>query len=112
MGHVVGDELLQCVGEILKSNLRESDMAARLGGDEFVVFFPAMTEINAKQVLTKLQNNLLQAMNEHHWPVTFSIGVVTYTQPLANIRDMLKVADDLMYGVKKSGKNNMLHIVT
>ncbi|MFC1748942.1 GGDEF domain-containing protein [Pseudomonadota bacterium] len=111
-GHLVGDELLQCVGEVLKSNLRESDMAARLGGDEFAVFFPTMRESTSKQVIEKLHVNLLNAMEEKGWPVTFSIGVVTYIEPLANIREMVKMADDLMYKVKKSGKDNICHIVS
>lgn len=111
-GHLVGDELLQCVGEVLKTNLRESDMAARLGGDEFAVFFPAMKEETSKQVIEKLHISLLEAMKNNHWPVTFSIGMVTYLEPLANIREMVKKADDLMYQVKKSGKNNICHVVS
>ncbi len=111
-GHLVGDELLQCVGEVLKSSLRESDMAARLGGDEFAIFFPSMKESTSKKVIEKLHVSLLSAMRANGWPVTFSIGVVTYLEPLVNIREMVKMADDLMYKVKKSGKNNICHIVS
>jgi len=111
-GHLVGDELLQCVGEVLKSNLRESDIAARLGGDEFAIFFSAMKESTSKQVIEKLQASLLDAMNKHKWPITFSIGVVTYLEPLANIREMVRKADELMYQVKKSGKNSISYIVS
>lgn len=111
-GHLVGDELLQCVGDVLESKLRESDMAARLGGDEFAIFFPAMKEETSRQVIKKLHDNLLDAMNRNNWPVTFSVGVVTYLQPLDNIREMVKMADDLMYKVKKSGKNNIYYVVS
>jgi len=111
-GHFVGDELLKCVGQVLKTGLRESDMAARMGGDEFAVFFPAMKESTSKQVIEKLHAALLEEMGKNNWPVTFSIGVVTYLEPLANIREMVKKADDLMYQVKKSGKNNICHIDT
>lgn len=74
-GHFVGDELLKCVGQELKSSLRESDMAARLGGDEFAIFFPAMKESTSKQVIEKIHLRLLQTMNDRGWPVTFSVGV-------------------------------------
>ena len=111
-GHLIGDELLQVVGQVLRKNLRESDMAARLGGDEFAVFFPAMNESTSKQVIDKLHSILLQAMDARGWPVTFSVGVVTYPEPLADIREMVKMADDLMYKVKKSRKNNIFHIVS
>jgi diguanylate cyclase (GGDEF)-like protein len=111
-GHLVGDELLQCVGEVLSSNLRESDMAARLGGDEFAIFFPAMKGATSKKVIEKLHASLLSAMEEKRWPVTFSIGVVTYLEPLTSIREMVKMADDLMYKVKKTGKNNIYHVIS
>ncbi len=42
---------------------------------------------------------------KNNWPVTFSIGVVTCRRHPCNIDQFLKAADDLMYSVKKSGKN-------
>ena len=43
--------------------------------------------------------------------MTFSIGVVTYNEVMEFSRDMVKKVDDLMYDVKKSGKNNIRYIV-
>ena len=111
-GHIVGDDLLKKVGHVLTSCLRETDMAARLGGDEFAIFFPAMKENASKQVIEKVHTRLIETMEKYRWPVTFSIGVVTYLEPLANIREMVRKADDLMYEVKKTGKNNVRHIVS
>lgn len=110
-GHVVGDDLLQSVGKTIQQNLRESDICARLGGDEFVVFFPALAEKPALHVMQELQQELLQAMQRNAWSVTFSIGMVTYLKPMKSIREMMYKADELMYRVKKSGKNNILQIV-
>lgn len=110
-GHTIGDELLQVVGNMIRKNLRESDMSARLGGDEFVIFFPALEEMPAKQVMDDLQKQLNSAMDENSWPVTFSIGMVTYNKPMKSIREMVHKADEIMYQVKKSGKDNTLHIV-
>ena len=39
LGHDVGDELLQSVGNRLKECLRQQDTVARLGGDEFILLF-------------------------------------------------------------------------
>lgn len=111
LGHVIGDDLLQVAGKTIQHNLRATDICARLGGDEFVVFFPALAGKPALHVMQELQQQLLQAMQRHAWPVTFSIGMVTYRQPMKNIREMMYKADELMYRVKKSGKNNILHIV-
>jgi len=54
---------------------------------------------------------LLEKIQAKEWPVTFSVGVVTFSQVMDTSRDMIKMVDDLMYGMKKSGKNNIRHIV-
>ena len=111
MGHDVGDELLSNVAQVLSDSIRKSDFSARLGGDEFAVLFPVTGKEDASTLLRKLQNELLEAMQERDWPVTFSIGAVTFTTVMGSSRDMIKQVDDLMYKVKKSGKNNILQIV-
>ena len=111
LGHDAGDELLQTVATTLSSSIRVSDFAARLGGDEFALLFPVLENESAPVVLEKLQSELLVAMQEKAWPVTFSIGAVTFCKAEGSSRDMVKRVDDLMYKVKKSGKNNILHVV-
>jgi PleD family two-component response regulator len=49
-------------------------------------------------------------MKENGWPVTFSIGAVTFTTPPASITEMIKQADDLMYAAKRDGKDMVKHI--
>ncbi|MEK6776516.1 MAG: diguanylate cyclase [bacterium] len=53
----------------------------------------------------KIRRYLLDMTEKNNWPVTFSIGVVTCRRHPCNIDQFLKAADDLMYSVKKSGKN-------
>lgn len=111
LGHQVGDELLNDVAKTLSKSIRASDFAARLGGDEFAVLFPRLEEESTMTTLEKLQNELLSTMQEKDWPVTFSIGAVTFQNVMDSSRDMIKRVDDVMYEVKKSGKNNIRHIV-
>ena len=111
MGHDIGDELLIIVSQTLASSIRSSDFAARLGGDEFAVMLPMLESESALPLLKKLQDELLDKMKSKKWPVTFSIGVVTYNEVMESSRDMIKKVDDLMYAVKKSGKNNVCHVV-
>lgn len=47
-------------------------------------------------------------MQEHNWPVSFSIGVISFDLPPSDFDEAVKLADALMYQVKKSGKNNIL----
>lgn len=110
MGHTVGDVLLQNVAQTLLNVVRSSDFVSRLGGDEFAILFPMLDKSSTFIVLEKLQNNLLETMREKNWPVTFSIGAVTFSEVMGSSREMIKLVDDLMYEVKKSGKNDIRHV--
>ena len=106
-GHSVGDTLLINIARNAKSNLRISDFFARLGGDEFAVLLPDTDEKSARIALHKLQGKLLEEMNKHNWPVTFSIGTVTCHDIPKSVDELIKQADNLMYSVKNHGKNSI-----
>jgi PleD family two-component response regulator len=53
----------------------------------------------------------LKAEVEQQWLVTFSIGMVTYLKAPASTDEMIRVADQLMYEVKDSGKDELRHLV-
>lgn len=50
-------------------------------------------------------------MEKSGWPVTFSIGAVTFLSPPPAVDEMIRMADDLMYSVKNSGKNQIKYTV-
>ncbi len=106
-GHPEGDTLLATVGKMMQNSIRETDFIARLGGDEFVLLLPESTEEQARIVLEKLQSNLKQIMFENRWPVTFSIGAITFLKAPDSAEEMVQKADHLMYTVKQSGKNRV-----
>jgi diguanylate cyclase (GGDEF)-like protein/PAS domain S-box-containing protein len=108
-GHEAGDQLLINVAKVL-GTLRSDDMAARLGGDEFAVLLPEAGDAAAAFVIHKLQRMLTAAMHEKNLPVTFSIGLVTFDPVPENTEQMVQKADDLMYEVKKHGKNAIRHL--
>lgn len=107
-GHSEGNKVLQTVGEILLKSVRRTEVAGRLGGDEFAIALPETNESGAQAVFNKLRINLAQAMQENNWPVGFSIGVISFDLPPANFDEAVRLADALMYQVKKNGKNNIL----
>lgn len=110
-GHMMGDNVLRLVGRLMNSELRLRDVPARLGGDEFALLLPGTDRDSAESSMQRLQRDLCEQMNEHGWPVTFSMGLVTYTQAPASVEAMVHQADELMYEVKKSGKNKIVAIV-
>lgn len=111
LGHTIGDELLQTVGSVILQNIRRIDLLARLSGDEFAVVFIETGEMDSKSAIRKIKTHLLQAMNDANWPVTFSIGLVTYEVMPENLKEMVKHADSLMYAVKRNGKDGFQHSV-
>jgi diguanylate cyclase (GGDEF)-like protein len=103
-GHHVGDELLRVVSNTMQRKLRSSDLPGRLGGDEFAVMLPETNAEACRMVIEMLQQRLLHEMKEHHWPVTFSIGIATFLTMPPSIEDMIRQADKLMYAVKNASK--------
>lgn len=110
-GHLVGNEVLCTIADTLRANLRMSDRAGRLGGDEFAVLFPELGVDEVQAVMIRLQHHLLTVMQQHQWPVTFSIGMVTFSVPPEDVDAMVQQADHLMYTVKRQGKNQIAHAV-
>ena len=105
-GHDEGDLLLIEIASTIRHQIREIDTVARLGGDEFSVLLPTAAKDAAEVVGRKLKSALTDAI-ETRWSVTFSIGMVTYTTAPESVECMIRQADQVMYEVKKSGKNEL-----
>ncbi|WP_318556498.1 diguanylate cyclase domain-containing protein [Geobacter anodireducens] len=110
MGHSAGNDLLCLVAETLSRIIRSTDMVARLGGDEFALLLPESDPESARNAIHKVMNSLTEALNDK-WPVTFSVGMVTYMLPPASVDEMVKKADNVMYAVKLAGKGAVRHEV-
>jgi diguanylate cyclase (GGDEF)-like protein len=108
-GRLAGDALLRNVADVIKNKLRTVDIIARLGGDEFIVLLPETGKDAAHTVMDKIQKLLQEEMQRSGWPVTFSIGAVTFNKPPMTVDELIKKADDLMYYVKASGKNQIIY---
>jgi diguanylate cyclase (GGDEF)-like protein len=106
-GHSVGDILLQAVAHSIKKDIRETDTVARLGGDEFAILLPETGPKAARLFIERIRDRLTHDVQEHGWPVTFSIGVVTFMRPPIDVNEAIRIADTLMYSAKNSGKNTI-----
>lgn len=104
-GHETGDSLLVHLTNVLKLQLRATDYIARMGGDEFAFLLPETDNIGARKAIPRLHRVLLEEMQQKQWPVTFSMGVLICNTSPPGLKEMLHLADHLMYGAKKEGKN-------
>lgn len=105
-GHGVGDLALCTVADLARTQLRSTDLCARLGGDEFALLFPETGQEDAQIIISKIQLCLLGEMQKNQWPVTFSIGVLTFIDNIPHtVDEVINLSDSLMYTVKNNGKD-------
>ncbi len=108
-GHSTGDRLLKTVADALRRNVRDVDTVARIGGDEFAVLMPETDARAAQVVMRRMRRRLLEETRRAGWPITVSVGVVTFALPPDSVDDVLRAADDAMYSAKRGGKNSLRH---
>lgn len=108
-GHQMGNKLLKTLAESLQKNIRTTDIAVRLGGDEFGILMPETDYESSRLAMGRIRKTLSEIMIKNGWPVSFSIGVITCRHVPPTVDEMIRMADDLMYEVKHSGKNNIRH---
>ncbi|OAG28063.1 GGDEF domain-containing protein [Thermodesulfatator autotrophicus] len=108
-GHLVGDEVLKKVAEIIKKNVRKIDVPARYGGEEFAIILPATGSEGALAVARRLKHNINEILfgpKDNPFHLTASMGVATY-RPLSGLsaEEFLKKVDKLLYQAKEAGRN-------
>ncbi len=111
LGHQTGNFVLETVAVILRESVRRMDIVARLAGGEFSVLLPETDEGAVRTTVERVQEILLRKAGEERWPVTISIGAVTYHRLDGTPDDIIRKADNLMYQVKREGKNGALYAV-
>ena len=105
-GHDIGDAALRAIAGALRSVLRSNDLLARLGGDEFAMLLPETGPETATEVGRKIFAAVNSALQDFP-PVTASIGVIRFARVTSTFPDIMNMADELMYEVKKTGKNDV-----
>ena len=108
-GHEAGDAVLRKVAELFRACVRDEDTVARLGGDEFTIILYGITDKEQIEVRAK---RIMELINEPIWlndlriKLGASIGITVAPQDGATVESILQAADETMYAVKKSGRNN------
>lgn len=109
-GHDAGDKILCHFTQILFKIVRRSDFVARLGGDEFVVLLKDLQHADkAKEIAWKiitLTSAPIDLDDGTQTEIGASIGITYVGDADFDKNDVMRQADDAMYAVKKSGKNN------
>jgi two-component system, cell cycle response regulator len=102
-GHVIGSRILKAIGEILRSQIRETDLAARYGGDEFVVLLPHTTSPEACAFAERVLS-CIRRLQPEGVDVSLSLGVAALEGSGGQSIDLVFAqADAAAYRAKRSG---------
>ena len=110
-GHLAGDAVLQKMGEIIQSEIRETDIAGRFGGEEFVVMLPESSPHIAQHVARKLCDAVRQCeftFEKQLIPVTISIGISAYDDSVEELQILFQQADSALYAAKEKGRDRFI----
>jgi two-component system cell cycle response regulator len=110
-GHLVGDRVLQQLGDLLRRQVRTVDVVARYGGEEFVVVLPETDEEGAVVFAERLrvavsENDFSDAAEKLN--ATVSIGVAgTPGDNIGSGEELIGSADKALYVAKANGRNQV-----
>jgi len=105
-GHLVGDLVLIEFANILKTNIRESDIAGRWGGEEFLIILPHSNIDKAKMLANKLKELISNFNFTKVGKKTASFGVAEF-KTATSIEECLESADKALYISKNNGRNQV-----
>lgn len=108
-GHLVGDQVISEVGELLRANARAEDVVARTGGEEFMILAPNTSPEGAQLLAARV----LEAFRRRTFGeprarivVTVSAGVVSDAVHDDGIAEALRArADEALYAAKRGGRD-------
>ncbi len=116
-GHAVGDLVLKTIAKIIRSQLREYDIAGRYGGEEFSILLPFTNLDEAKMVAERLRKTIEETVidiskvnpesPDKTIKVTLSLGIYQI-KPDDKDDDLLKKADKALYQAKNTGRNKVV----
>jgi len=108
-GHLKADEFLKRLADVLKKQLRKSDVASRFGGEEFFILLPETDLEKAKKLTSRLRKAIKTDKILKKYGITVSGGLTEYKK-----RDMKKSfkerADKALYKAKETGRDKFVTI--
>lgn len=106
-GHIVGDRVLEALGQILLDRLPENALPVRFGGEEFTLLVPRCTTRDAHRCAEQLRQ-AIEALRPGDVPITVSIGLGTNQKnPDMTLTQLIGDADRALYSAKAQGRNQV-----
>jgi diguanylate cyclase (GGDEF)-like protein len=108
MGHVVGDETLRDIGQVLMKHSRGINVVSRYGGDEFAVLLVETSKAGARLYADRIRQIIATFPFSHGRTVTASFGIASLPDDEATTSEaLIRAADEALYAAKRAGKNQV-----
>ncbi|REE88660.1 diguanylate cyclase (GGDEF)-like protein [Paenibacillus taihuensis] len=103
-GHLLGDSILVTVSDVIRTCIRESDIAARWGGEELAIYLPKIRTAQAYRIAERIRSMVELHTNP---VVTVSCGISewTFEDEKISVESLFNKADMALYEAKKKGRN-------
>lgn len=110
-GHHAGDIVLQGFAEILRRNIRASDICGRVGGEEFLLVISHAERKDVGSVIERIRRTLEQQEfsfqgNIIHATASFGVAALNREKP-ADLGALMERADAALYSAKQNGRNRV-----
>jgi diguanylate cyclase (GGDEF)-like protein len=106
-GHKGGDTVLRAVADILRLNIRASDVLGRYGGEEFIIMFTAPEQESLFELGERIRC-MVEKATAKAIPVTISLGIAAARlgqNAEEELINLMERADRCLYQAKRGGKN-------
>jgi diguanylate cyclase (GGDEF)-like protein/PAS domain S-box-containing protein len=105
-GHQVGDQVLKRLVDVVRSNLRRTDILARWGGEEFMILLPETSTESACKLAERLRRTVENADFGKAGRITVSFGVAGMRRE-DTAESLVRRADRAVYEAKRKGRNRV-----
>ncbi|TXI73003.1 MAG: GGDEF domain-containing protein [Dechloromonas sp.] len=105
-GHLIGDEVLIMVAQVMRQSFRFDDQLFRFGGEEFVALLQPTDPISAQATLERFRKDIENAVFSRVGHVTVSVGF-SRLLPNDTPTDVIDRADEALYHAKHNGRNRV-----
>lgn len=110
-GHQAGDAVLRQVAQLLKQNVRATDIVCRYGGEEMSIILPNTSKevsvSTAEKICKRVASKRFKLNNHMESNVTISLGVASFPEDGQTPSEIIDAADKRLYQSKHNGRNQV-----
>jgi diguanylate cyclase (GGDEF)-like protein len=104
LGHIKADELLKRLADVMRKQIRKSDIVCRFGGEEFIILLPETNLEKARKFANRLKSAIHSdsVLKKYHVNVSGGISQYKDKEPRKNLKERV---DKALYKAKEGGRD-------